>query len=423
MQALFFVAFLVRPSPGITGAVPGPFGSSLRVLTPDTFRYETPGINLAEGGTLSLPVSDTRDEVVFGWVCTRHPEACLADGTHPTTLYPPGYSLFIAAVYFVVGRAPAALVALQFLMLLAMFAFFERIAARLLDHRGYAFAMAVAATYPFLAMYATMLSSDFLHIFLYFAAVATLHLMRPGVCRGALFGVLFAFATLVRPYSLVVFPALWLWTPVWRAAGATWKERFISGVAFGLPLLAWVLRNAYWFGRFLPMTTLGPGLVLMHMTLAWDTSAYSARAGDVYYAELAQVAKSGDVSTVEASERLSELAKQRIKEHPEKLAVSVLTNVPKLWVSLGSSRDGLSPAWPLLVTWLGGLLVLGVAGLWLSRRDERWHLLALSICVYWGFLLYSTGEARRTSPLRLPMVLAAGVAVSKLAERLPRKKA
>ena len=89
-QTVFFFVLMARP---------------LTVFA-DNARYETAGYNLATGRGISLAYELTSDPLVKSWVCTRHPEVCTAaDGTHPTALYPPGYSVFLAAVYKVAGRS------------------------------------------------------------------------------------------------------------------------------------------------------------------------------------------------------------------------------------------------------------------------------------------------------------------------------
>jgi hypothetical protein len=84
-------------------------------------------------------------------------------------------------------------------------------------------------------------------------------------------------------------------------------------------------------------------------------------------------------------------------------------HIPKVWISLGQAGEPLSPAAIVLVAYLGGLLVLGLAGAWMVRRDRRWWAMMLTIVLYWVFLIIAP-EARRTLPLRLPMLLLAGVA-------------
>jgi hypothetical protein len=401
-QTGFFLLFLQRP---------------ITVLS-DNNRYEVAAYNLATGRGLSLPLSISSDPEVYQWVCSRHPESCHADTTHPTALYPPGYSVFVAGIYAVFGRSLMAVVAAQWLLLLLMFVLFEQMAARLLDRVGYLFAMGIAVSYPFLARQAPTIMSDHVHIVAVFGALAALYLMKPGLRRGVVFGGLMAFATLVRPYCLLVMPALWLWPSVRRAVGAGRREWLVAGALFVLVMGGWAARNTYWFGRFVPIGTGGPGVLLMHTMMEREVARQRLN-DDAFYRNLQARIGGHDLMSREGDRRLQALARERIRENPGQFVTTILWHIPKLWISLGSATEA-SRAWPILVLYLGGLLLLGVMGGWLTRRDPLWHPLIITVGVYWVFLLYSPGEARRTLPLRLFMLLLGSVAASQLLSRARR---
>jgi 4-amino-4-deoxy-L-arabinose transferase-like glycosyltransferase len=394
-QTCFFLLQLHRP---------------LEVMSDNT-RYEVAGANVAIGRGLSLPYRLASDPDVHGWVCTRHPEECRADdNSYPVAIYPPGYSLFIAAIYTVCGRSLLALVVAQLLLLWLVFILFERVAARLLDGVGYTFAMTIAASYPFIARQATMIMSDHLHVVLYVAAFAALLLRRPGVMRGALVGTLMGAAALVRPYSLFVLPVILLWPGIWSGMRAAWRERLVAAVLFLLPFGVWTARNAYQFGHFIPVTTNGVGLTLLHTTIEFDGSNYDD-SEQRFYGDL--VARYGDDGmTYSHSRQMGREAMAKIRARPGKMIERMLIHVPKLWISLGTSGGGKSRVWPLLVLYLGGLWLLGLIGMWLVRRDPVWQPVILGVVVYWMTLVPLPGEARRTLPLRLLHLWLAAAAVS-----------
>ena len=395
MQTLFFCVWLQRP---------------IEVIS-DNVRYEVAGYNLAAGRGLSLPNSLAKDEEVRGWVCTRHPEACLSDTTYPVAIYAPGYSVFIAASYLLFGRSLPALVVEQLVLLWILFVLLEQMAARRLRYPGYLFVMAIAGTYPFIARTASAIQSDHLHVALYFAAFASLFVFPPGPVRGGLFGGLGAFAMLVRPYCMFVFPAVLLLPRLWRTSVGFWRERTVALVCLLLPLLAWTGRNAYWFGRFIPFTTNGVGITLYHTTMEWDgESQYDTQRQERWYGDLEEHLGADPMSYIGSRRALGE-ALERIRENPGQMVKRLAIHVPKSWVSLGTTGGGVSKAWPLLVTYLGGLVAVGVAGIWLKRRDPLWQALALGILCYWIVLIPIPADARRSLPLRLPMLLFAGVAV------------
>ncbi len=395
-QTLFFCLLLHRPI-----AIEG-----------DADRYEQGGWNIAQARGYSLPLQGyggTNDPEVYGWVCGRHPEACSDDTTHPVAIYLPGYSAFVAGVYRVFGRSLLALCLSHLVLLWGMFVTFEQLAAHLLRRTAYVCAVAAAATYPFLAQQATRLMSDHLHAVLWLGAFAVFACMRAGVARGFFFGFLIASATLVRPYGLLVFPMLWLLALLWRPVRLARTEWVAGVIAFILPFAIWTARNAYWYGRFLPMTTGGAGALLYQSSLEWDVDLSNPENGQRWYEETAR--KYGEIVSRRASQLQTDEALRRIRAHPWKFAERVLIHVPRLWISMASRY------WPASVLYLGGLLALGLSGAWMVRRDARFYPLLFGIGLYWVFLLPLPGEARRTLPLRLPMLILAAVAAEAIVER------
>jgi len=383
------------------------------VVEGDNDRYEQAGWNVASGRGYSLPLTGygaTNDTEVYQWVCTRHPTACDPDTTHPTAIYMPGYSMLVAGVYALFGRSLLALGLTQLVLLWTLFALFEQLAAHFLGRAGYFFAMTAAGTYPFLARQATFVMSDHLHAVLWLAAFVAFMRMRPGAWRGVLFGGLMALATLCRPYSLFIFPVLWGLAATWKSIRLSRPEWLAGAMAFVVPFAVWTARNGYWYGRFLPLTTGGAGVQLYESTLDWDVDLSVPENGHAMFIETTK--KYGDVVSRQANRRLMEDAMQRIRERPWRFAESLVIHVPRLWITM-STRF-----WFFSVLYLGGLLALGLAGAWAVRRDSRFYPLLIAIAVNWLFLLPFPGEARRTLPLRLPMLILAGVFVGPLLERL-----
>jgi 4-amino-4-deoxy-L-arabinose transferase-like glycosyltransferase len=383
----------------------------------DNDRYEAAGWNLASGRGYSLPLSGyggSYDPEVYDWVCARHPEACSPDTTHPSALYAPGYSILVAGVYLIFGRSLFALGMTNLVLLWVLFILFEDLAAHFVGRYGYFFTMAVAATYPFFARQATYLMSDHLHVVLWLAAFVAFMRMRPGPWRGAAFAGLIAAATLVRPYSLFVFPVIWGLAFVWKAIRLSRSEWMAGALVFLLPFAIWTARNAYWYGRFLPLTTGGAGVLLHTATLEWDMDLSDPKVADAWLKDAMQ--KYGDVVSRRGSQMQMADALERIKEHPWKYAWRVLVHVPRDWISMATRF------WALSILYLGGLLALGIAGAWSVRRDARFYPLILAIGVSWAFLLPFAGEARRTLPLRLPMLLLAGMFVDPFIGRIVSRR-
>jgi hypothetical protein len=395
-QALMFYAFLPRP---------------LQVIA-DNVRYETAGYNLARGDGLSLPYELQPDDDVRDWACPRHPLWCKGDEV-PTAMYPPGYEIYIASLYRLTGRSLGALFVSQLGLLLAMFWVFERLAAHHTDRAGYVFAMTVAATYPFLARQAAYVMSDHLHAALVLFALALALTYWAGPWRGLSFGLLLGAATLTRPYSFVCLPFVAIALAHGAKTANLARRHDLIGycVGIGLPFAAWIARNAIVFGRFIPFGTTGLGVSLYYNKLVWTIgSTYDATNARETLAEITRVA-GGDPFTWHANRLLQNAALEWMRDNPWKVAISLPLRVVRVWISLGTSGEGVSRTWPLLVTYLGALLLLGVAGMWVGRRRRDVMLLALFVIPYWAFLMHAPAEARRTLPLRLPMLLCAGIAM------------
>jgi hypothetical protein len=404
LQTAMFWAFMQRPP----------------TVLVDNFRYEEPAFHLANGRGMSLPFPRAPDTEIRGWVCAKHPDHAVchdASVNYPTAVYPPGYSVFLAGVYAVAGRSLWVVEGLQWALLIALIILFEAVCARYLDEVGYWCAIVLAATYPFLARQASMIMSDHVHAFLLFAALAAFLLMKPGVRRGLTFGLLFSAATLTRPYSMFCIPVLFAFPQMWRAFRADKREWLVALAAVALPFVVWTARNWYWYGHLVPFSTMGLGGTLYSLTL-------ESRVGDIYDPARAKdfwsaFADFDSIATVQGNRQMTAAALAWMAEHPGAIVKSVLMHAPKLWISLGTEGSRLGPSALVLVPYMGVVLILGLVGFWLKRRDRQFWLLLFTIVPYWGFLLTSP-EARRTLPLRLPMLLFVGVAASHLWHRFRR---
>lgn len=394
-QAVMFLVLMPRPP----------------LVENDNTRYETAGAMLAAGRGLVLPFADLGDPDLREWACSRHPERC--DGEYyPSASYPPGYQFFIGALYTVTGRSLAWLMAAHFVLLMLMVVFVEDLSRRLLPRDGHIFVMLVVCVYPFIARQAGRVMSDHLHAALLLAGVWALVVLKPGVRRGVLAGLLLSAATLTRPYSLVCFGAFLL--PSVRARLRLSMGEFLAvGGAAAVLFGAWATRNAVTFGKFIPLTASGLGAALYLNKLEWTVG--SSLDGDnarVILAELQRVA-GGDFNTWGGNKALQKEAIGWMLENPGRVVLALIPRLPRVWVSMGFQGGGISKAALLIVPYLGGLLVLGLVGMWRRRKaDGPWTFMSLVVLSYWAFLMHTPAEARRSLPLRWILLLFAGAAVS-----------
>ncbi len=386
----------------------------------DNVRYEEMGASLATGQGLSLPFELNKDAKVRAWACGRHPAWCEGD-RFPTAVYAPAYPVFIAAVYRVVGKSPFWLLLVQCALHLLLIAMVESVAARLLPPAGYGFVMAVAAVYPFLARQATMVMSDHLHAVFLFAALWAVTVLRRDVWRTGALGLFYALANLARPYSVVALPFFFL-PAVRRAVFPTRGALLAFLVALGVPHGLWVARNAVVYGRFLPFTTAGIGSGLyLNKTEAEIGSALEPGNSERIYAELYRVG--GDITTMDGDRALRDAAVAWLWAHPLDVLEHLPLRLVRVWVSVGYQGQGLHPLAYASMAFLVGLLGLGVAGMWRTRRDPRFWPFLILVGAYWAFLLHTPAEARRSLALRMPLLILAGSCVAGIAERVRRKPA
>lgn len=387
----------------------------------DNVRYEYPAWTLANGRGINITYTISPDPEVREWVCSRHPDSCVGD-EYPTAQYPPGYSFFIAPIYVVFGRSPLAIILAQLPLLWLLFYCVERLAIHHVGKTGYWFVMGICATYPFIARQATYIMSDHVHTVFLVASLAAISTMKVGWRRLVVFGALFAAATFVRTYSIFCLPFMFGWPRIRKAFEATPKQWAVTAAICVLPCVLWAARNTYEYGRFIPFGTVGTGP-------SYKQHQIEAEIGDVYTPEQAKKAMDtlmtgggGDPMSIGPNKELGRQGMAWMKEHPGIVVQHLIERVPRLWVSKGQEGQGVSPAYPVFIVYLGGLLVLGLIGMWLRRRDGQMNFYAVLILVYWGLLVPFGGEARRTLPLRLPMLLFAAVAVEKGVELLEKRE-
>jgi 4-amino-4-deoxy-L-arabinose transferase-like glycosyltransferase len=334
----------------------------------------------------------------------------------PVDVRPPGYPLFVAAVYAIFGRSDATLRVAQAIVDLAGCFLIAALAARLAPERtrgrvGLA-GLWLAAMCPFVANYAAVPLTEVLAVFL--TSATLLLLVRAwqreetgGVAcdrfawLGA--GAVAGLATLVRAESPLLLAAAGLAIGLVCVKRRQWQRIVRTGIwlAAGLllPLLPWGLRNWATLGHaqlLAPRYAEFPGEYVPRGFYAW-TGTWLVRFRDVYLApwkleveqilvddlpaaafdspaERERVASLLDdyneslAMTPEIDDAFASLARERTRRHPLRTWLWVpLNRVATLWLT---PRVDLLPytghVWPLGEKWEDDredLLV--TAGLWL----------------------------------------------------------
>ena len=164
----------------------------------------------------------------------------------PNTFRPPGYPMFLAAVYTLFGHSYAAVKVIQSVLggLTCLMILF--IGQRLFTTRVGVIASGIAVVYPFLVLYTGFLLSETLFVFLSTVFLYVLVRVRDHYAGKwvALGGFILGVMNLVRPVTLL-FPAfLFFWA--WLEFGTKERAAVLAGLMtiwMMLPIVPWMLRN------------------------------------------------------------------------------------------------------------------------------------------------------------------------------------
>jgi 4-amino-4-deoxy-L-arabinose transferase-like glycosyltransferase len=216
-----------------------------------------------------IPVSDAAvydalAQHLIQWHCL-----CLHAPTHPITVRPPLYPLFLAGVYLLTGHDPLhARLALS--VVGAVTCVFSSLIARDLFGRWPALAAGlIAATYPQLFIYDAWLYSESFAICLLAATclVSMRVVRRPVGWRWLAAGALVGLTALARPNGIYALIAVLVWAALAVRSRIIPFKRAALGVALlilgaVLILTPWTIRNyAITGGAFVPTTTVS-GIVI-----------------------------------------------------------------------------------------------------------------------------------------------------------------
>lgn len=216
--ALFACALLVRLL--FNASVTGMENAGLE-LFPDGKEYDALGLSLASGSGYE-----------------QHHA--------PDTFRPPGYPLFLAAVYALFGHSFAAVKILQSLLGAGTCVMILLLGERLFTRRVGVIAGAIAAVYPFLVVYTGFMLSEGLFIFLSTIFLFALVRLRETFSLRwvAAAGLMLGLMNLTRPVALLLPALLFCW--LWIELGSKRRAAIIAATLMlwmMVPILPWTVRN------------------------------------------------------------------------------------------------------------------------------------------------------------------------------------
>jgi 4-amino-4-deoxy-L-arabinose transferase-like glycosyltransferase len=375
-------------------------------------------------GTLSYPTTPVADANDYHRLATGLVQGSgyVNAGGAATAWRPPGYPMFLAAIYKIVGvdllrvtLVQALVGALTVLLLIAL-------AALLLDWSRALVAGVIAAIYPGFVWLPRLLLSENLSLFLLLLSlvVIVLFFKTSRILWMILFGVLCGLNTLVRGTNLflpmaVVFGLIFI---RWRSRSLNWNQLvaplLVLVIALVLTLLPWTIRNYQVFHQWIPIAT-QDGLTL------YGSYFPPQKNGKLIWGSLpgtedpAIVASAQTGTEAGASKYLNNLTRQRLREDPGLFFHLIPPKLLSLLVPLDWETFPHSPGTTrsLNVAYLL-LLLPALLGFIVMVREQvhlQWLLWILPIMVMVQAILFY-GSPRFRLPAELIGVLPAAVGVS-----------
>lgn len=234
---------------------------------------------------------------------------------------------------------------------------------------------------------------------------------RTGLSYGALWGAAFHFA----PALLPAFVAL-LGVTMWRAKFSRRSVKWVTAAALAcLAVIApWTIRNKQQLGAWMFMrSNFGLELLVSNNDLAGPTIVENNEIYQYFHPGFSEdvareVARAGEVNFHKAA---LEQAKTWIETHPRRFAELTRDRFVAFWMG-GAPR--------FVTSWLiGGITLLGFAGLWMAWRDGRQRMVWLFGAIWVSFpLLYYFVQInqRYRIPMEWTVLLSASYAVLRAIE-------
>jgi len=227
----------------------------------------------------------------------------------PTAWRPPGYPVFLAAIYRATGHDRQAVRLVQAVLGAGICSLVYLIMRRSLPERRAAIAALICCGYLPLVVSTSELMTEVLFTFLLLLGLY-LVLRRQDWWALAATGLVFGWALLTRPVLLFFLPLLALW--VWLRDGPR-AVRGLAWIGMGLLLvvLPWTLRNYDRLHGFVPLSTIG-GLALYN--------SYVVAERGLGYNSLTSVGPDyAGMDEVEQSRFLTRKTLEHVRAHPEEI--------------------------------------------------------------------------------------------------------
>jgi 4-amino-4-deoxy-L-arabinose transferase-like glycosyltransferase len=343
----------------------------------------------------------------------------------PTIVTTPGYPLYIALVFLIVGEKPLALVILNALMSTAMCVLAYALGRRLFSERTGLLAAGFWAVYPY-AIYYTAFNyrETFLGFLIAIELYGLLEWRRKPRTAAALFcGGLGAWIALTNPVSLILLAAAPLWLLIEGRLRSVLRQAVFYYLLLAVLYAPWPLRNYRAFGAPF-LTNVHSGLNMLQGLLVPPEKFGTAAETEILDAdpEYKQgMAFMGAEDYVAAYRVFGSASRRRIRENPGGYLKAVCFRVLKLWRLVPYDRqysyNYRTIFWISLLS--DGIIIplglLGMAAYW-----KRWREL---LPLYGAAALWTLAYAlvfvviRFRMPVMIVMVLFSAALIDRLIAR------
>ena len=364
-----------------------------------------------------------------------YPPSTLAADGGPTAFRPPGYPVFLAAVYALPGPDVRAGLLAQALLGTIVVGLIGVLARQLWSRRTALVSMGIAAVCPPLIVLGASLLSEPLFLVFELAAVAAVvehrrsrHRFRWAVAAA----VLVALATLTRINGawLAIPLAIALWTATPAFSRRTLMAPAAFAVVAALVITPWVVRNAVALHAFIPFST-QPDIALArnYNAVAMNDRAHPGVAENS--PELLAIVRRPGLSEAAVAHEVGSDARAFMRRHPGYVAQTLLRNTARL-LHVADARIGVPYAKGEGVDgWLANLGVdaayllelLALAGILVpAARRVPWFVWVAPLIALLPSLVMAAGRTRYRAPIDPFIVILAAIAVVWAWERIAERR-